>query len=161
LAAGRTPFLNTSPSAAVHLAVTARQREVDLAGTELELSGEPITPARVATIALSGAHAVPTYTASDGPGLAAGCLAPEAVDAAHLPHDLAAVTQPGPEHATDTLPAGALLFSSLSLSSRSLLLNASIGDQATMSRRDCGCPLGALGLPVHLHTIRSFEKLTA
>ena len=28
-------------------------------------------------------------------------------------------------------------------------------------RRDCGCPVGALGLPVHLHTIRSFEKLTA
>jgi hypothetical protein len=29
------------------------------------------------------------------------------------------------------------------------------------ARRECGCPLGKLGLNLHLHTIRSFEKLTA
>ena len=30
-----------------------------------------------------------------------------------------------------------------------------------LERRSCGCPLERLGWTTHLHTIRSFEKLTA
>src|SRR5215212_9086421 len=36
-----------------------------------------------------------------------------------------------------------------------------MGDQAVLTRRACGCPLEALGWTTHLHTIRSYEKLTA
>jgi hypothetical protein len=42
-----------------------------------------------------------------------------------------------------------------------ILLNASLGDQAVLVRRACNCPLERLGWDTHLHTIRSFEKLTA
>jgi hypothetical protein len=42
-----------------------------------------------------------------------------------------------------------------------VLLNVSLGDQAVIERRACGCPLEALGWTTHLHTLRSFEKLTA
>jgi hypothetical protein len=42
-----------------------------------------------------------------------------------------------------------------------LLLNVSLGDQARVVRRRCGCVLEALGWTTHLETIRSFEKLTA
>jgi hypothetical protein len=41
------------------------------------------------------------------------------------------------------------------------LFNVSPGDQATLVSRRCGCPLEHAGWPTHLHTIRSFEKLTA
>jgi hypothetical protein len=41
------------------------------------------------------------------------------------------------------------------------MLNVEIGDQGVLSERDCGCPLGQLGFNLHLHTIRSFEKLTS
>jgi hypothetical protein len=36
-----------------------------------------------------------------------------------------------------------------------------MGDQAVVERRRCGCPLESLGWTTHLHSIRSFEKLTA
>ena len=36
-----------------------------------------------------------------------------------------------------------------------------MGDRAVVRLRACGCPLEALGWTTHLHSIRSFEKLTA
>jgi hypothetical protein len=36
-----------------------------------------------------------------------------------------------------------------------------MGDQAVVSDQTCGCPLERFGWTTHLHTIRSFEKLTA
>ena len=32
---------------------------------------------------------------------------------------------------------------------------------ACWSRRACGCPIGELGLPLHVHTLRSVEKLSS
>jgi len=59
------------------------------------------------------------------------------------------------------LSARALLVSSPRPAAPLLLLNVSLGDEAVVSRRVCGCPLEQLGCPTHLHTIRSYEKLTA
>jgi hypothetical protein len=42
-----------------------------------------------------------------------------------------------------------------------ILLNLSLGDAATVEPRSCGCPLEKAGWSTHVHTIRSFEKLTA
>jgi hypothetical protein len=53
------------------------------------------------------------------------------------------------------------LISSLGPSAPFILLNVSMGDQATVSERTCGCPLERLGWTIHLHAIRSYEKLTA
>ena len=36
-----------------------------------------------------------------------------------------------------------------------------MGDQAVVLRRQCGCPLERLGWTTHLHTVRSYEKLTS
>jgi hypothetical protein len=36
-----------------------------------------------------------------------------------------------------------------------------MGDRAMINERRCGCPLEKLGWKTHLHTIRSFEKLTS
>jgi hypothetical protein len=41
------------------------------------------------------------------------------------------------------------------------MLNLSLGDQATVGRRACGCPLEEQGWPTHLQAIVSREKLTA
>ena len=40
------------------------------------------------------------------------------------------------------------------------MLNLSMGDQAEMSDRACGCPLELAGWTKHLWNVRSFEKLT-
>jgi len=61
-----------------------------------------------------------------------------------------------------TLPSKALLVTSIYLPmAKLILLNVSLGDQAEIERRNCGCPVEKLGWSTHLHSIRSFEKLTA
>ncbi len=40
------------------------------------------------------------------------------------------------------------------------MINVSMGDEAALEERSCGCPLERLGYRTHLHTISSFEKLT-
>ena len=42
-----------------------------------------------------------------------------------------------------------------------VMLNVETGDYGQLERRACGCPLGSAGLDLHLHTIRSYEKLTS
>ena len=54
-----------------------------------------------------------------------------------------------------------LLVTSLRATAPLVLLNVSLGDQAVVAARACGCPLEDLGWTTHLHTIRSYEKLTA
>ena len=88
-----------------------------------------------------------------------GCLSPGAPDDVHLFHDLNAVIQP--DAALSALPARSLLVTSLRRTAPFILLNVSAGDLAVTDRRQCACPLEAAGWPEHLHSIRSFEKLTA
>lgn len=42
-----------------------------------------------------------------------------------------------------------------------LLLNVENGDYGYFTQRDCGCALENVGLSLHLHHIRSFEKFTS
>ena len=95
--------------------------------------------------------------ASSGPA----CGAAEVPDEVHLYDDLHAVIQAGDTASRADLPPATLLLSSLRAAEPFVLLNVSFGDQAVMTRRTCGCYLERLGWRSHLHTIRSFEKLTA
>ena len=65
----------------------------------------------------------------------------------------------GPE---PRLPAKAILFDRAARSAAPLVLLhvVLLGDQATVTRRDCGCALERLGWSVHVSEIRSFEKLS-
>ena len=69
--------------------------------------------------------------------------------------------QAGPDGDRFGLPAPALLVTSLRMTAPLVLLNVTLGDQAVVVDRRCGCPLERLGWTRHLHTIRSYEKLTA
>ena len=93
--------------------------------------------------------------------MAYGCLAPSRPDDSHLTHDLFAVVQPGTEQASADLSRRALLVTTLRMRAPLILLNVSLGDEGVLDRRDCGCPFHARGWTTHVHTIRSFEKLTA
>jgi hypothetical protein len=109
-----------------------------------------------------GAKALPQYASIESGGsIGSGCLAPEAPDDVHLFDDLHALIQPNQDGEIPGLPASALFISSLRPTAPFILLNVSMGDQATISRRQCGCPLERLGWATHLHTIRSYEKLTS
>jgi hypothetical protein len=160
--AGRTAHLCWAyPSSGVRLAEAALDAGLDLDGVEMSLLGEPITAARLAAIERAGAHAVPAYGSGEAGLIATGCLAPVAPDEVHVYRDLQALIQPGRDAAATALPPKALLISSLRPTAALVLLNVSMGDQAEMDERACGCPLADLGWTLHLSGIRSYEKLTA
>jgi hypothetical protein len=162
LEAGETPHLSTFASAAVRLCEAATAAGVSLDGAQLTISGEPTTEARLAAIRRAGVTAVPQYGASEAGGtIGHGCLAPAEADDIHLFDDLRAVIHPEGVAATPELPATALLYSTLRTTAPFVLLNVSLGDHAALGRRSCGCPLEELGWTTHVHTIRSYEKLTA
>lgn len=158
---GRIPHLNTFPSSAVNLAQCARDANIDLQGAQLTLTGEPTTQARLESIKQSNIDAFPQMGCVEVGSVGCGCLEPEAPDDMHLLKDLHAVIQPGEFNDGIDIKPQSLLFSTLRLSSPLILLNVSLGDQATLRNRTCGCPLGDLGLDTHLQHVRSFEKLTS
>jgi hypothetical protein len=157
--AGQTPHLFTFASSAVRLCQAALSHGVDLHGVQLTVTGEPLTAARLAVVRRCGAEAVPRYAIMECGAIGLGCLRPEAPDDVHLLNDLHAVIQPSPD--PSGTQASPLYVSSLGLTAPFVLLNVSMGDQAVLAARACGCGLERLGWTAHLHTIRSHEKLTA
>ncbi len=162
-AAGATPHLLTFPSAALRVCAAARAAGRDLDGVRFMLGGEPITAARLAVVAGAGATATVGYgTVETGPcGIGDACLAREMPDEVHVFEDLHALVQAEAGWNDPALPPGTLLATSLRPTAPLVLLNVSLGDRATLTRRRCGCPLDRLGWTTHLHTIRSHEKLTS
>jgi hypothetical protein len=106
-----------------------------------------------------GAEARPTYASVEAGAIGEGCLHRESPDDVHVLRDRLAVVQPG--DGTGPLPATALLLSSIRAVGPFVFLNVSLGDQADLRERSCGCPLEAIGWTTHLRAIRSQEKLTA
>jgi len=158
--AGVPPHLHTSASMAVRVCLAAQEHGLDLTGARFTGSGEPLTPARHAVITRAGAQIFSAYAAMETGGpVAYGCLAPKASDDSHLWHDLFAIIQPGDDDHAGLRPR-ALLLTTLSPTSPLVLLNASMGDEAVVTENTCGCPLEQVGWTTHVHTIRSFEKLT-
>jgi hypothetical protein len=157
--AGAVPHLHTFASSVVQACEAARASGLDLRGAEFTLASEPTTAARLATVRSTGAGAQPCYAAADTGVLGYGCLAPRAADDNHVFNDLVAMIQA--EERIGGLPEHSLLVTSLRPSAPLALLNVSLGDRAVHEARSCGCPLEAAGWTEHLHSIRSFEKLTA
>jgi hypothetical protein len=162
LAGGEVPLLQTFTSSAVRLCEAALESGVDIRGAHLVLGGEPVTAARLAPLRAAGVAGQTHYgSAETGSTMAYGCLQPSAPDEAHVTHDLFALVQPGDPPASPDLSPRALLTTTLRMCAPLILLNVSLGDEANLGRRPCGCPFEARGWTTHLHTIRSFEKLTA
>ena len=158
LAQGRTPHLWTFASSAVRVCQAAGAAGVALAGARFTVSGEPVTATRLAVIQAVGGYAVPRYGSIECGQIGLGCLAPEAPDELHLLTDHHAVI------ATSDDPPwrpGTLLFSSLRPAARMILLNVSLGDEAIVDQRQCGCPMETAGWTTHLRRIRSQQKVTA
>ncbi len=159
LRAGKIPYLHTSSSCVARICQTAIASGSTMQGARFAMGGEPATTARLELVRRVGAHATSHYSSAESGHIGRGCMVPAAADEVHVIAGRIAVIQPG-VHAIAQLPHNALLVTSTMPKMRLILLNASLGDQAEMTRRECGCPLERLGWKTHLHNIRSFEKLT-
>jgi len=90
-----------------------------------------------------------------------GCAAPANTDEIHVnQHLLALVSHPDPlnDNGPEIHP---LLGTTVHPGAPSLYINVENGDYATLEETDCECALGKVGLKLHLHHIRSFEKFTS
>lgn len=151
----------TTPSSALRLALEARRRGLDLGDVSFVTVGEPLTPAKLAGLRQVGARAFSSLGFTEFGRATYGCAFPAFHDDTHICRDAVAVIQR--RRAVDQMgtEVDALLFTALWPHARKILLNMETGDYATMVRRECGCPLEALGWTDHLQEIRSFEKLNA
>ena len=139
----------------------AQEAGIEIPGAQFTVIGEPVTPVRLEAIRKIGAYALSRYGSSESGSIGYGCFKPEAADEVHLLHDRLGLIQAEGQMAHEGIPAGALFVTTLQSATPFILLNVSLGDQAVMVERNCGCPLQQYGWTTHLHSIRSYEKLTA
>ncbi|MEO8487758.1 MAG: hypothetical protein ABI585_15640 [Betaproteobacteria bacterium] len=161
LRARRTPHLWGYASTAVRICQAAAAAGADIAGARFTMGGEPTTAARRAVVEAAGAVALPRMGATETDILAYACARPEAPDDMHFLDDRHALLQPGDADARPGVPRDAMLLTSLLDSAPIVLLNTCLGDRATPVRRRCGCGLERDGWGLHVHDVRSYEKLTA
>jgi len=161
LARGRTPHLWGYASTAVQVCQAARDAGVDVRGARFTMGGEPTTAARRSVVETAGAVALPRMGTTETDILSFACARPQAADDMHFFDDRHALIQPGPGRGRPGIPDDAMLVTSLLDTAPLLLVNVCMGDRATLARRDCGCGLARDGWGLHLHDVRSFEKLTA
>lgn len=159
-AAGTPAWVNAPASSAVRICLDARAHGLDIAGTFFRLGGEPLTQAKSDAIAATGSRAVCHYTMSELRRVGLACAAPAEVDDVHVVSDTVGVIQRERVVGGDGARVGVLVHTTLSALAGKLMLNVESGDYGLLTERACGCLFGELGFTHHLHSIRSYEKLT-
>ena len=152
--------LFTSPNSAVRLCHLARETGHDLAGLSCRVGGEPLTPAKLAEIRSAGADAIVTFAFAEGGTVGLSCADRRAPDDMHLLSGSTAAIQHRRDTAFGSGSVDAFLFTSCFDRAPKILLNVESGDYGVIEDRDCTCEFGGLGLTRHIHTLRSFDKLT-
>jgi hypothetical protein len=161
-AAGRPAQLDTNSSSGVRVCLAALDHGLDISGSFFRMGSEPYTEAKAAVIHRAGCRAASHYATTELGRIGAACTAPEHVDEVHLLTDKFAVLQrAASDDPAGNSDGGALFITTLLPSVSKLMLNVDSGDCGEIHRRDCGCPLGALGLDLHAWHLRSHEKITS
>jgi phenylacetate-coenzyme A ligase PaaK-like adenylate-forming protein len=142
------------------VALAARDLALDIAGAMFVLGGEPLTDARRRLIAAAGCTAIAHYSMGEVGRVGKHCCEASAADDVHLLEDKIAMIR-RPHAMPDGTVVRANHYTTLSSATAKLLINVESGDHSAVERRPCGCPFGRAGLNTHLHSIRSYEKLTS
>jgi len=151
----------TYASSALRLIMAAKNNNLRLGKTIFWLMGEPLTPKIFEEIKSFGCMAYSLYGCNEVMMVGHGCANPKYPDDVHFLKDkLAVVNFPRRvEHSDSTVDA--FYFTTLLETSPKIFINTELGDYGVMEKRSCGCEFGKIGFDEHMHTIRSFEKLTA
>jgi hypothetical protein len=152
--------IKATTSNAVRIARVALEMGVSLEGTRFVSTGEPLTEAKHEIINRAGASAIPRYSYGGGISVGLGCANRAFTDEVHVNEHLLAMIRSPRDISSDGLIVHPLLCTTLSPLAPRLLLNVDNGDYATLMKRDCGCGLERVGLTLHMHNIRSYEKFT-
>jgi hypothetical protein len=160
-AEGTPGILDTQAALAVRVCQAARDEGLDISGTFIRTGGEPLTPGKQEVIRAAGCRAVSHYTMSETQRIGSACADPVGPNDHHFLSDKLAVLQRPVSVGGDGDTVGAFVFTTLLPYAGKVMINVESGDYGELVERDCGCPLGALGLTTHLNDIHSYNKLTA
>lgn len=160
-ARGRFLQLDTMTSGAVLIAHAAKALGLDIRGHIVRVGGEPLTEAKAALFEEVGLGYCSQYAIAEVGSLGLSCKEASVPDDMHILNYRSAIIQQPKSLPGWPEPIGAIFLTFFSPRMTKVMLNVEVGDYGTMEIRECGCPLGAAGLNVHLHTIRSYEKLTS
>jgi hypothetical protein len=154
-------ILVTTPSSAVRVCSSALERDLDISGSFFVLVGEPYTAAKAAVIESTQSRAVSHYAMTECGAIGIACQSPSAPDDVHLLTDKVATIQRVTPAGNRERPVRALFHTSLLPATPKIMLNVESGDIGVREDRSCGCGAVPRGFRRHLHTIRSYEKLTS
>ncbi len=157
---GRPALVVSIPSDWVRICLSAEELGLDLTGTVFRGGGEPYTEGKAAVLRRLGARALLGYAMQEAGTVAAPCGDPLVADDLHLMKEKLAILQ-RPLNLDQNLEVQAFFLTGLLTSASKLMLNAETGDYGVMEERDCGCLWSEVGFMTHVHTIRSYEKLTS
>lgn len=159
-AAGHAAVLDTNVSSAIRVCQAAKELGRNISGTFFRLGSEPYTMARSRIVLEAGCHATIHYAMAEAGTIGVGCGSPDAPDDVHLLEDKIELIERSRPNATDTAGASSLFLTTLLPSTPKVMLNVESGDHATVTTRSCGCLLDSMGYRRHIHSLRSYEKLT-
>jgi hypothetical protein len=157
---GTPPVMVCAQSRVIRICLAAEETGIDISGTVFYTGGEPYTEGKAAIVERVGAVCIPAYAMQDGGFISYRCGTPLQPDDMHVMTERLVVLQ-RPMQRAPGLEVQGLFHTSLLTSAPKLMLNVESGDYGVMEERDCGCLWQELGFITHLHTIRSYEKLTS
>ncbi len=160
-ARGVALHVDTMVNSGVRLVKAAQALGLDIGGHTLRTGSEPLTESKAALLREAGLRVISAYGMLDSGTLGFSCGRPEAADDMHLLTYRLAVATARRHYPGLPEPIDALLLTVFAPRASKVLLNVENGDYGTLCQRRCGCPLDEGGLHQHLHTIRSFEKLSS
>jgi hypothetical protein len=156
-----TPFqVECGASEWVRICLAAEKLGANISGTAFRGGGEPYTEGKAGVLERVGASGYPSYAMQEAGGLSKACGRPMAPDDMHLMTNRVAMLQL-PVSLDFGLEVQGFFHTSLTTSAPKLMLNVESGDYGVMEERACGCLWQELGFTMHVHTVRSYEKLTS
>ena len=157
---GTPAVLVTPASAGVRTCRAALDNALDITGTIFILGGEPYTEAKAAVLAQCGSFGFCHYAMAESGLIGLACQAGDSPDDVHLVSDKIATIQRDKRVGPGSV-VGSLFHTTLLPASPKVMLNVESGDYGVRVDRDCGCGALPSAFRSHLHTIRSYEKLTS
>jgi len=153
--------ITTVASNAVRIAKLAWDMGQSLEGTQFITTGEPLTAGKREIIERTGAKSTTRYVYGGCLLIGWGCATAVYSDEIHVDQSRIALINNPQAIVDERGPIHPLLCTTLQPAASRLLLNMDNGDYATCETRKCGCALQTVGLTLHLHHIRSYEKFTS
>jgi hypothetical protein len=147
-------------SSGVRVAAAALEKGWDISGSLFILSGEPVTDAKRRFVESAGVRVHTMYWISEIGPIGWSCSQMNSGDSVHLLRDSLAVIPHQHTEPRSGIQLTPLLFTTLLPCASNLLINADMGDCATIEPAHCECCYSAAGFCEQLRAISSHAKLT-